>query len=295
MANKVIKYVVLAVIVANVIIIAYVFVGGSAPPPKPLPNPNGYDDFVKAGEMVKGNVVDYDKMGKEELAALVATNAEALKLLRLGLSRECREPTDFSQDYIDKRVPEFTSFKQLVVLVCAEGRLAELDGHTNDAVDDYLDGIRFGVEFSRGGLLIAKLVGIACENIAMSSLQSLIKSLDADKCRDVAQALQTIDAREEPITETLQNEKLWVRKTYGLRGQIENLVMRSEAEKPRVIAAAKSHRTQLKRRQTMLEFAARAYELEKGKPPKSAADLVPDYLKAVPNDPVTGKDLGLGP
>ncbi len=44
----------------------------------------------------------------------------------------------------------------------------------------------------------------------------------------------------------------------------------------------------------MINFAARAYELEKGKPPRNVTDLVPDYLKAVPKDPVTGKDLGLG-
>ena len=64
MAGKVIKYVVLAVIVVNVIIITYVFFGSGAPPP-PLPNPNGYDDFVKAGQMVtttlSANSPDYDK------------------------------------------------------------------------------------------------------------------------------------------------------------------------------------------------------------------------------------------
>jgi hypothetical protein len=44
----------------------------------------------------------------------------------------------------------------------------------------------------------------------------------------------------------------------------------------------------------MINAAARAFELEKGRPPQSIADLVPDYLKAVPKDPVTEKDLGLG-
>lgn len=47
------------------------------------------------------------------------------------------------------------------------------------------------------------------------------------------------------------------------------------------------------RHELMLLFAARAYELDHGKPPARAADLVPEYLKAVPKDPETGVEMGL--
>ena len=49
------------------------------------------------------------------------------------------------------------------------------------------------------------------------------------------------------------------------------------------------------RRRTMLSFAARAYELEHGKPPASAADLVPAYLKTIPQDPNTGTNMVYSP
>ena len=45
----------------------------------------------------------------------------------------------------------------------------------------------------------------------------------------------------------------------------------------------------------LIDLAARAYELEKGKPPTGVADLVPDYLKAVPQDPFTGTNLVYSP
>jgi hypothetical protein len=45
----------------------------------------------------------------------------------------------------------------------------------------------------------------------------------------------------------------------------------------------------------MISFATRAYELEKGKPPASIADLAPAYLKAIPQDPVTKTNLALNP
>ena len=41
----------------------------------------------------------------------------------------------------------------------------------------------------------------------------------------------------------------------------------------------------------MVDFAARAFELQKGKPAASVTNLVPDYLKAVPKNPVTGSNL----
>ena len=48
-------------------------------------------------------------------------------------------------------------------------------------------------------------------------------------------------------------------------------------------------------RKLMIALAARAYELEKGTKPKTVADLVPDYLKAVPVDPVTKSNLTYAP
>ena len=170
----------------------------------------------------------------------------------------------------------------------------EMDGRTNDAAGIYLEGIRYGAELGRGGVLISELVSIACENVAMSRLQRLSDSVTAGKCREIAAALQTVDAREEPIAGTLEDERLWSKRTFGIRGQFESLLMHKQQAAMTARAVAKIQATQLRRRQLILDFTAQAYELEKGKPPQSVADLVPEYLKAVPKDPVTGKDMGLG-
>ena len=57
------------------------------------------------------------------------------------------------------------------------------------------------------------------------------------------------------------------------------------------LGKAKSH--EVRTRVFLLKTAARAYELETGKRPASAGDLVPNYLKIVPKDPYTGADLPL--
>jgi hypothetical protein len=60
---------------------------GRSPVRPPLPNPNGYDDLVKASETVLGNVGGFPTLDHDSLAASVSTNAEPLRLLRLGLTR----------------------------------------------------------------------------------------------------------------------------------------------------------------------------------------------------------------
>ena len=44
---------------------------------------------------------------------------------------------------------------------------------------------------------------------------------------------------------------------------------------------------------TKIQLAAHAYELDHGKPPTATRDLVPQYLKSVPHDPATDKELPL--
>jgi hypothetical protein len=48
-------------------------------------------------------------------------------------------------------------------------------------------------------------------------------------------------------------------------------------------------------RKHIITLAARAFELEHNAKPKTVADLVPTYLKAVPIDPFTGKDMTYPP
>src|SRR5262245_59901846 len=62
-------------------------------PLPPLPNPNGYDDFLAAGNSLVGTGANPDNLDREALQALIATNKSGLQLLRLGLTRLCSVPT----------------------------------------------------------------------------------------------------------------------------------------------------------------------------------------------------------
>src|SRR5258706_15729183 len=77
-----------------VIFAVLALISGGSSAPAPLPNPNGYEYFIRAGESIVGNVAGSPLVGPESLRQLISTKAEALRLLQLGTSRERPFPTD---------------------------------------------------------------------------------------------------------------------------------------------------------------------------------------------------------
>jgi hypothetical protein len=147
---------VVIIVLANVSLIV---LSVGRPPARPLlPNPNGYDDLLKAGQATTrttDNPADLDRVG---LRALVTTNAEALRLLRLGLTRHCAVPTDATIANFRAISRDLISLRSLATVLSAEGRLAEMENRPADATRSYVDAIRLGTEMSRGGLMINRLV-----------------------------------------------------------------------------------------------------------------------------------------
>src|SRR6266536_3869302 len=87
--------------------LAYVFVElNRTIPQPPLPSPNGYDDFVKAGQVLLGDPLYFNRTNVEALRSQVASNAEPLRLIRQGASKKCRISVPYSTDYSSKRMTE---------------------------------------------------------------------------------------------------------------------------------------------------------------------------------------------
>lgn len=273
-----------------------VFMAEPLPPPTPMPNPNGYDDLVKAGEMVSTNTWDYDKANLEQLRETSAANAAALALARAGLSNECRVPLQFSQTYVEKHLSDLAGLKRLAQALIAEGRLAELENRPGDAIKSCLETVRLGIVSGRGGTLIDALVGMAIEHIGTDGLHQIAGQLDTPSCREAARALETLDAQRQTWNEIMAQEHDWSRRTFtGARYEIARLMEHKSLTAAESSCERKFKLQQSRTRQLILDLAARAYQLDNGHPPASAADLVPDYLKAVPQDPFTGTNLVYSP
>ena len=115
------------------------------PPVPPLPNPNGYDDLVKAGQMVAGKSEDYEKMNRAQLGELIAANTEPLGLLQAALTNQCRVPLKYSQADMYSRLNELADFKRLAQTSGgSKARLAEMNNRPDAAAMSYLEIVRLG-------------------------------------------------------------------------------------------------------------------------------------------------------
>ena len=286
----------MAVLILLVFVLLLAVNDQPASPAVALPNPNGYDDFVKAGLEVTVDRDGYPNGGEiESLRTFITNNAEPLRLLRLGLSRDCRVPIEYSQDYVGSHLPELALLKQLGHTVIREGKLAEMERRYGDAARAYLDAIRLGQEVKRGGVLIDGLVGVAIESLGSTALQALVPNLHVIECREAIQTLEIIESKRESFAEILKHEKEWSRRSFPWRmrvvGNIQRLFKFSSIAQAQQRALTKFQTYDHRQRTLMIDLATRAYELEKGQRPKSSAELVPGYLKAVPLDPLTGTNM----
>jgi len=278
-------------------VMAAVFFLWPAPPSvigPPLPSPNGYDDFVKAGTMLATLSTDYTKMSMEELKACLSTNQEPLRLLRLGLTRECRIPTEDSADYIQRHITDLMGIKKMAQLLSGEGRLAEMEGRFADAAKSHLDNMRYGPASANGGLIIDKLVGVAVENIGTEGIERIVGKLDAHQAREVITILEAADARSTPATVFLARDREWSRKagkwtdTFQAMWMAKTFFPTRQTEQKFI---AKLQATDLRRQKLLLALASRVHELETGKRPQQTSDLVPGIFRAIPKDPGTSADL----
>jgi hypothetical protein len=294
--NRLITFSILAGPFIFLLCLLIFWVAEPLPPVPPLPNPNGYDVLVKAGNMVRGDVGNYDKMGQAELRAMAQTNSAAIQLARTGWQHECRVSTQFSESYMASHLNELAALKRLTQAWVIEARLAQTENHSADAAGNYLEIIHLGNESVRGGVIMDQLVGTAIEAIGTANLQRLLPQLKANSCRETATTLETLDSQRQTWDQVMQQERDWSRRTFrGTRYELARLMTRKSLDKAIAKAEQRYKDQQSKTRRLTIDLAARAYELDKGRPPANLADLVPDYLKIVPQDPLTATNMVYSP
>lgn len=261
-----------------------------------MPQPNGYDDFVKAGQLLAGPIQRWDDLTLDELKELVTTNSASLTLVRQGLTKHSRLPAYRLVATTKNHINELSSHRQLAQVLAAESRLALEAGRTNDAALACMDCIRLGQECSRGGPLIDCMSGIGIQRFGLEKLQKLATGVDSMTARKVVQSLEECLRNIEPAAEVLRNERRWAWSgRYGISVPVQYLL--NFGNSANSVSSLNSQITQATAwmQRVMVSFAVRAYELEKGQPPCSARDLATDYLKVVPRDVTTGHELELSP
>jgi len=264
----------------------------------PLPNPNGFEDLVRAGQSIVGQIPgpngDYRSAGEDELRQWVEANHEALTIARHGLDRECRVVLPASQAQLQEHMNQVSSLRQLCRLMDASALLAETDGQLPQAVRNGLDVIRVANQGTRGGLLIDALTGMACEWVGQRALARLRDQLTALECRKLVTALEAIDAQREPDDSIIQRDRTWYSAQHNVLSRAilavhpaANQLLKSSTA-PFELA---SKRAKAGLRLLVAELAVRRYRLENGFDPPVLKSLVPQYFARVPTDPYLGRPI----
>ena len=212
--------------------------------------------------------------------------------MRIGLTRKCAVPPDTALTNIGGLLPELAGMKRLAQLLAAEGRLHELDNQPLAAAQTYLDGIRFGNEISRDGVLIQRLVGVACEAIGRAPLPKLVPSLSTEDSRKLMSELEQIDRTRVTWDEVCRWERRYVRHYMSTHinpimwavGWWQNIGARKRASDRNNWIIAQE-------RLLATELALRCFHADKSCAPARLEELVPAYLSKVPQDPFTGQPM----
>ncbi|HVR34441.1 MAG TPA: hypothetical protein VMS21_01175 [Methylomirabilota bacterium] len=286
--------VITTIVLAVFLVCAWVVLRRGPPPEAPLPNPNGYDDLIRAAAGLTRPGIDYNAT-QAQLKQFVMENAEPLLLAREGLSKECRTPLGTNRW-------EDSLLKSMARAFCIEARFLSLSGDTNAAARACLDAARVGDMGFHGGLSIDHLVELAIEAHALDQLALLVDGLDASQCRLLIGPILALEQDDEDLKSILKRDRAWTQHALSsgerLRLMGERLRLMWESRSLRlssgaVMAKIKDRRVRTHRqiRQQVVDLAVRAFELENGRSPLSAEELVPAYLEEIPTDPETGAPL----
>jgi hypothetical protein len=266
------------------------FAAGQTDKSYALPNPNGYDDLLKAGKQVARRLDTIGELNHDTLKALVMTNSEALRLLRAGLSNRCVVPIDAEISNFSALSGDLIGLKALAKLLAAEGRLAELENRPAAAANSYIDAVHLGTEMSRGGLMMNRLVGIACEAIGGTALVKLLPKLNRDDIRTLVAPLETIDDTTVPWLEVVNSENRWARAQFvTYRNPVRFVSDWWQARATRLASQKRHDLASAHIRLLELEMALRSFTCDHGNAPDKLVELVPKYLRRLPLDPFSGQ------
>ena len=272
-------------------------------PPIPevkLPVPNGYDRLTEAvGPMSDFSLLDLKSATKSQLRDFLAKHEAAIGAVRAALAEESRVPLTYTRDDlvddwagpVDLRIAAAWAFH-------VEGRVAESEERHVDAVDSYLDCIRLARKASQGGLITDWLDMSGIEGLGVADLIAMRRKFPAERLGLLIETQQSLDADRETWADVCRRQEIWTWIVGGWQTRLEGAFRWAEGSggyvEPQFLGLPDNcspKRSQTRMRLLVCDLAIRLYRQEEGADPEELADLVPEYLPAVPEDPFSGRPL----
>jgi hypothetical protein len=264
-------------------------------PPIVLPEPNGYNDLIRAGRQLdNATIPDATTATPAELAAFLGRYGHVLDTARIGLDRECRVPLSYSPADLNRTDDGLLRGLGWAFLV--EGKLAEVEKRTDDAITSYLDLLRLSQAAATGGCGIDASFGWGLEGMGVAGLARIGDTVTSNQADGLIDALRAFERSREPLEDILARDLLVTEYAWGKTGRVmDSVVFYALLRGVGVQIERSLTRDQAKTRLLICELAIRRYRLDHGSDPNTLEELVPDYLPAVPRDPFAAGPLKYRP
>jgi len=264
------------------------------PPPVPpvvtLPVPNGFDRLTKLGNSFNWSAIptqDVEAASEAACQQFVKDNAATFAQLQVDLQLPSLVPLSYDPNIMGTLLPAIQSHRNLARAIQARTQALRSQGEFALATESALDTIRLAYAMNRGGLAVHDSVRTGLVDHGRQQLFKDLPKLNAPELARLGDGLVTIRDAGEPLDEIFDRENVWARLSYGWMGRLVRWVERASFVENRTLQTVAHFRQRTDARLQLLiaEAAVRRFRLNTGKLPEELAQLVPDYLPAVPADP----------
>ena len=275
------------------VIATLLWIPNPAPPSRKYPSPNGYDDFVEAVKLTRSDPPRTDPTNTAVWRVFVEDNRAALERARIGLGKQCLVSNEFNEASMERLHENEVRFKILSYLFRTEVKLRLEDGDTNAATQAAIDGYRFAVESTRGGMMIGGMIGRVMQEVAMNSIRDTIPHLNRQNTALLLDRFLAVEPSVPGAQSFLNREAEFNRTMNGMLQYVSGIfVLGWKQTKDLELTFTKNWQgTATTRRKFTAQLAKRLYELDHGEPATGWSDIVPKYLPVIPTNAKTGRPL----
>ncbi len=254
------------------------------------PSPNGYDELVRAGDLIKGVNRPYiETATRAQLKNYVAQCGAVYAPVRAALDKPCEVPLRVNVNGVLEMTHKLQLLRDIAEALWAQGRLAAMEGRKEDAIRSYTDAIRLGRTAMKNGLIIDMLFGITFENIGRSGIAQMRSLLSAEDCLSLLPKLSDLLDESAWSADLPVRDAAWADNAWGWQWRLTNLIDKlvTDDDVPIRNAERACNRVLAQSRLLECELAIRAYSLQHGRAPAALGDLAPGICPKCRKTPLT--------
>ena len=182
-----------------------------------LPRPNAFDKVMEASKQIKHEAKILDAappaatppknapvVSLKEKQALLQENTPVLRSLREGLTLPYQEPTTHDDDTL---FSHYRHFRVMAKLLVVDGDVHFQHGDQSAGITSCVEAVQLGQAIPRGGTLITRLVGVACQAVGRKPVWNHLDTLNVQAAKNGARRMEAITGQYVPMGETWAGEK----------------------------------------------------------------------------------------